>query len=359
MAVRTRRIARPVADIAVRLFGATALILLATPLPAVGESGEVAAFYRGKQINVVVGYGPGGGYDVYTRLLLRHMPRYVPGNPTMVVQNMPGAGSLRAANYVANAASRDGLTLGVFGAPAALEPLFGNKDAKFETTAFAWLGNMIRDTAACGTWHNSGIASLDQIIASKTEVAFGASGAGSYGNQHAMILKHMLGANLRVITGFTGIKDIGLALERGEVQAACALALSTAKSTFEGNVRRGELKYFVQFGKDKDVPYFGGAPNFYKLIKTEEQRQIADLFFGQSEIARPLIGPPGTPPALVAALRKAMAQTVADKVFLAEAEKAGLDIEFVSGEETAQAFADFYKTPLALVAKAREIMGRK
>jgi tripartite-type tricarboxylate transporter receptor subunit TctC len=342
-----------------RLRGIATAALIAASVASSARADAVADFYKGKQINVVVGYGPGGGYDVYTRLLLRHMPRYVPGNPTMVVQNMPGAGSLRAANFIGNAASRDGLTLGVFGAPAALEPLFGNKDAKFETAGFAWLGNMIRDTAACGTWHNSGITSLDQIINANNEVVFGASGAGSYANQHSLILKHMLGAKLRVITGFTGIKDIGLALERGEVQAACALALSTAKATFDGNVKRGELKFLVQFGKNQDVPYFGGAPNFYKMLKTDEQRQIADLFFGQSEIARPLSGPPGLPPALVAALRKAMADAVADKAFLAEADKAGLDIDFVSGEETTQSFADFYQTPADVVAKAREIMGRK
>ena len=285
-----------------RILGAAAAVLVALSAVSAARADAVADFYKGKQINVVVGYGPGGGYDVYTRLLIRHMPRYVPGNPIMVVQNMPGAGSLRAANFIGNAASRDGLTLGVIGAPAALEPMFGNNDAKFETGGFAWLGNMIRDTAACGTWHNSGITSLDQIINAKTDVVFGASGAGSYGNQHSLILKQMLGAKLRVITGFTGIKEIGLALERGEVQAACALALSTAKATFDGNVKRGELKFLVQFGKGQDVPYFGGAPNFYKMIKTEEQRQIADLFFGQSEIARPLIGPPGLQPAFVAAL---------------------------------------------------------
>ena len=342
-----------------RILGAAAAMLIALSAASAASADQVADFYKGKQINVIVGYGPGGGYDVYTRMLLRHMPRHVPGNPTMVVQNMPGAGSLRAANFIGNAASRDGLTLGVFGAPAALDPLFGNKDAKFETTAFAWLGNMIRDTAACGTWHNSGFKSLDQIINAKTEVVFGASGTGSYAYQHSMLLRHMLGAKLRVITGFTGIKDIGLALERGEVQAACALALSTAKATFDGNVKRGELKFLVQFGRNQDVPYFGGAPNFYKMIKTDEQRQIADLFFGQSEIARPLIGPPGMQPAFVAALRKAMADAVADPAFLADAAKAGLDIDFVSGEETAQSFADFYKTPADVVAKAREIMGRK
>jgi tripartite-type tricarboxylate transporter receptor subunit TctC len=318
----------------------------------------VADFYKGKQINVVVGYGPGGGYDVYTRHLLRHMPRFVPGNPTMVVQNMPGAGSLRAANFVANAAPKDGTTLVVMGAPAALEPLFGNKDAKFETLKLNWIGNMIRDTAACGTWHNSGITSLKQIINAKEPVVFGSSGQGSYSNQHALVLKHMLGANLRVISGFKGIKDMGLALERGELQAQCALALSTAKAAFDGNVQRGELKFLVQFGKE-DHPYFRGAPNFYKMIKTDEQRRVADLFFGISEIARPLLGPPGMPPEIVAALRKAMAQAVADKAFREEAEKQGLPIEFVSGEDTADVFVEFYKTPPALVAKAREIMGRQ
>ncbi len=341
----------------------TLRILCAAAIALAGAFGaahadEVADFYKGKQITVVVGYGPGGGYDVYTRQLLRHMPRYIPGNPTMVVQNMPGAGSLRAANFVTNAAPKDGTTLVVMGAPASLEPLFGNKDAKFETLKLNWIGNMIRDTAACGTWHNSGITSLDDIVKAKTPVVFGASGAGSYSNHHALVLKEMLGANLRVITGFKGIKDMGLALERGELQAQCALALSTAKAAFDGNVQRGELKFLVQFGK-QDHPYFGGAPNFYKMLKTDEQRQVADMFFALSEIARPLLGPPGMPPAIVAALRKAMADAVADKTFRAEAEKSGLPIEFVSGEETAQVFVDFYKTPATVLDKARAIMGRK
>ena len=335
-----------------------AAVLIAAVAAPHARADAVADFYKGKQINVVVGYGPGGGYDVYTRLLARHMPRHIPGNPIMVIQNMPGAGSLRAANYVANVAPKDGTMLGVFGAPAALEPLFGNKNAQFETVKFAWLGNMIRDTAACATWHNSGIKSLQQIIDAKTEVVFGSSGPGSYANQHALVLKHMVGAKLRVISGFKGIKDMGLALQRGEVQALCAMALSTSKAAFDANVKRGELKYLVQFGK-KNVPYFGGAPNFYAMLKTDEQRQVADLFFGQSEIARPLIGPPGMPPAIVAALTKAMADAVKDPAMLADAAKIGIDIEPMSAQETAQSFANAYNTPPEVVKKAREIMGRK
>lgn len=342
---------------ATRVPAAVASIALALLGGGVAQADPIADFYKDKQITVIVGYDPGGGYDVYTRLLLRHMPRHVPGNPTMVVQNLPGAGSLRAANFIANAAPKDGTTLGVFGAPAALEPLFGGKDAKFDTLAFNWLGNLIRDTAACGTWHNSGITSLQQVIDAKTDYVFGASGQGSYAYQHSMVLKDMVGAKLRVITGFKGIKDVGLALERGEVHGACALSLSTAKTTFDRNVKSGELKFLVQFGKS-DLSYFGGAPNFYRMIKTDEQRQLTDLFFGQMEIARPLIAPPGAPPAIVAALRKAMAAAARDPGLLADAAKANLDIEFVSGEETAKAFADFYRTPPALVAKARAIMGR-
>ena len=196
------------------------------------------------------------------------------------------------------------------GAPAALEPLFGNKDAQFETAELQL--DRQHDPRHRGLRHlaQQGITILEQIIKAKTPVVFGASGTGSYSNHHALVLKHMLGANLRVITGFKGIKDMGLALERGEVQAPCALALSTAKPPSTGNVKRGELKFLVQFGKTRTTRYFGGAPNFYKMIKTEEQSQIADLFFRQSEIARPLIGPPGLQPAFVAALRKAMADTI-------------------------------------------------
>jgi len=335
-----------------------AAVAMTAMVGSFAQADEVADFYKGKQINVVVGSGAGGGYDVYTRLLARHMPRYVPGHPTMVVQNMPGAGSLRAANFVANAAPKDGTALLVMGAPTALEPLFGSNDAKFDALKLAWLGNMIRDTAACGTWYNSGITSLEQMINAKTPVPFGASGTSTYANYHAMVLKHMLGANVKVVMGFKGMNDAILALERGELQAQCSLSLSTAKAAFDGQVQRGDLKFLVQFGKEND-PYFGNTPNFYRMIKTDEQRQLADLFFGQSEISRPLIGPPGMPPAITAALRKAMADAVADTAFRAEADKAGLPIQFVSGEETAQSFAEFFRTPPAVLQQAREIMGRK
>jgi tripartite-type tricarboxylate transporter receptor subunit TctC len=321
------------------------------------NAGPVADFYKGKQIKIVVGYGPGGGYDSYARLLARHMSRHIPGNPGIVIQNMPGQGSLLAANYVANIVPRDGTALGVFGAPAALEPLFGNKRAQFETTKLTWIGNMLRDVASCVTWQTSNIKSLKQIINAKAEVVFAATGAGSYGNQHAQVLKHLLGANVRVITGFRSLKDIAAALERSEAQVACAVFVSTAKTAFAPAVKNGQLKFLVQFGEQNE-PYFGDAPNVYTMLKSKEDRQVADLFFGQVKISRPLIGPPGMPGPIVAALRKAMMDALNDRALLADAAKAGLKIDAVSGEETAKIMAGFYEAPPAVVRRAMAILGR-
>jgi tripartite-type tricarboxylate transporter receptor subunit TctC len=276
----------------------------------------------------------------------------------VVVQNMPGAGSMKVAINIFQVAPKDGTVLGVFGAPAALEPLFGNKRAQFETERFAWIGNMLRDVASCATWQGSGINSLQDVIKARSEVVFGATGAGSYGNQHALVLKHMLGANLRVITGFKGLKDMALALERNEVQAACAVFVSTAKTAFGPAVRQGQLKFLVQFG-EQDVPYFGKAPNFYRLLKTAEDRQVADLFFGQVTVSRPIIGPPGMPPPIVEILRSAMTETLKDPALLADAAKSGLDIDPVSGADTARTMASFYATPQAVVQRAMAIMGRQ
>lgn len=343
---------------AARFLAIAALGGLAVAATTRGAAADpVADHFRGKSISVIVGYDPGGGYDVYTRLLTRFMSPHTPGNPAYVIQHMPGAGSLRAANYIANVAPKDGTTLGVFSAPAALEPMFGNTAAQFDPLRLTWVGNMFRDTAACGTWANSGIASLQDIAKSDKEIVFGATGPGSYGNQHALVLKDMLGLKLKVITGYKGVKDVGLALQRGEIQVACAMNLSTVKAAFGQQVASGELRFIVQFGK-RPNPYFAGAPSFYSMIKGDEQNAVADLFFEQVEIARPVIGPPDMPPAVVAALRKAMWDTIADKGLREEAARLGLDIDPVSGEDTAKAIAALTRVPPPVIAKAKAIMGR-
>ncbi|MDP2355426.1 MAG: tripartite tricarboxylate transporter substrate-binding protein [Beijerinckiaceae bacterium] len=331
---------------------------VAFAIPALSKADEVATFYAGNTIRIIVGYDPGGGYDAYARILAPAFGKHIPGSPQVIIQNMPGAGSMKAADFIYNVAPRDGTQLGVFSAATALEPLFGNTSARYETVKFGWIGNMFRDTHACATWKNSGIDDLQQIISSDKEVVFGATGAGSAGNQHALVLKNMLGANIRVINGYKGIRDVGLALQRNEVQVACAMALSTVKSSFPNDYASDDLRMLVQFGKERH-PFMKDATHFYDLLRTEEDRQVADLFFGQSAIARPLAGPPDLPTARLAALRSAMTTALKDPGLLSAADKAGADIVPETGEELTTAFSAFYRTPPSVVERAKQIMERK
>ena len=339
----------------------TALVCAAIAASAAGSapgSAETAAdFFKGRQINFVVGYTPGGGYDTYTRLLANHIGKHIPGNPSAIVTNMPGGGSLKAANYIYNVAPKDGTHLGVFSAPTAIEPLLGRDNAKFETLKFGWLGNMYADVHGCATWHKSNIRTLDDVVKAKEPVVFGATSASSYGNMHARVLQVMSGANVKIVTGYRGITGVGKALQQGEIAAACAMSVSTLKSSFRALKDSGEFRMFVQFGK-KPEPYFGSATHFYGTLKSDTDRKAADFFFGQSAIARPVAAPPGVPADRLAALRTAFLDALKDPDLLAEAGKIGIDITPESAKEVETAFREMYETPPAVLARAIEIMGR-
>ena len=340
-------------DIRAACIAAAALVLNTTASAA----DPIADFYRGKTVTIAIGFGPAGGYDTYARILARHLGDHIPGKPNVLAQNMPGAGSMKLANYVYNVAPKDGTYIGMFSAQTALEPLYGNANARFETAKFTWIGNMHRDTGACGAWHSTGIASLQDLLKSDKEVIFGSTGASTNGHQHALILKSMMGAKVKLISGYKGIKDVNLAMQQGEVQAACGMSQSATQAAFANEVERGQIRMFVQFGRE-NVPFFGKATNFYSLLKTDEDRQIADLFFGTGEISRPFTAPPGLRAEITAALRGAMMATLADPGLLADARKSKNDISPMSGEEVAARFAAFAKTPPAIVKKALAIIGR-
>ena len=335
-----------------------ACVAASAPRPTFAdEVAEVAQFYKGRSINIAIGYGPGGAYDAYMRALAPHWGRYIPGNPQIVLQYMPGAGSLVAANYVVNVAPKDGTTLGVFSVTTALEPLFGNVSAKFDPARLVWIGNMYADDAGCASWKDRGITRLRHVIDTPTEIAFGATGPGSSGNQQALVLKHLLGAKLKVVQGYKGIKEVGLALERGEIQAACSMSVGAVKSAFDSEYRSGNMKIFVQFGRNKH-PYFADADHFYAENLEPEQRAIADLILGQSDLSRPIAGPPGLPSAITSALRKAFMATLADKDFLEGAAKMNVEITPTSGEATEKRFAEFLRTAPAVVAKVKQMQGQ-
>lgn len=334
--------------------GASALLIAAVVVPP-AHADAVADFYKGNQITIQVGFGAGGGYDTTTRLFAQHFGRHIPGKPTVVVQNVPGAGSMNVANTLFNVAPADGSVLGVFASSTALEPLFGNAKANYDPRRFEWIGSTHRDIASCGVWKGGrqGIGNLHDLLQAKQAVLFGSTSPTAITSQHPLLLKNMLGANLKVVYGYKGTKDVSLAMMRGEVDGSCGMFESSVRSAFDQHVQSGELTIIVQFGRDRTVPYFKDATRFYELLKSEEQRKVADVIFRQTELARPLAAPPGAPRQRVAALRKAMLDTLKDPEMIADANRLQLAFDPIPGEGAAAMFADFYNTPPALVEQAR------
>jgi tripartite-type tricarboxylate transporter receptor subunit TctC len=336
------------------LAAASALAAATATAPAACAD-AVADFYKGAQITIQVGFGAGGGYDTTTRLLARYFGKHIPGNPAVVVQNLPGAGSMVVANSVFNTAPKDGSVLGVFASSTALEPLFGNKKALYDPRKFEWIGSTHRDIASCGVWKGArqGIKSLPDLIKAKETVVFGSTSPTAITSQHTLFLKNVLGANVKVVYGYKGTKDVSLAMMRQEVDASCGMFESSVRSAYDQHVQAGDFKIVVQFGRDRAVPYFKDATRMYELLTTEEQKKVADVIFRQTELARPLAAPPGTPRERVAALRTAMLATLKDPEMVADAKRLEIDFDPVTGEETAQMFADFFNTPATLVEQAR------
>lgn len=333
---------------------ACALTALAVAPAAQGQT--VADFYKGKTVSVLIGFPPGGGYDANTRLLARYMGRYLPGEPTLVPSNMPGAGSLVAANYTYNVAPADGTVFTQFAPSTAMEPILGNKAARFDPTKFSWIGSMAQEVAYCGIWQGPGVAtSWDEAM--QQEVIFGGGATSAITYQHPMVLKNVLGAKLKVVPGYPGTRDINLAMQRGEVHGSCGLFVSSIASQWSKEVASGQLKLVVQMGS-KTTDRYGKVPSAFDYAKTEEQKQILDVHFGQLLLSRPFAAPPNVPAERLSALRAAFMATLQDKTFLAEAEKAGLDVDPATGDEIQAILAKFAGFPPEVLRKAEAAMGR-
>ena len=300
-----------------------------------GAAETAADFYKGKTVSLIAGFPPGGGYDTYVRVLARHYGRFLPGQPTVVASNMPGAGSLTAANNIYAKYAPDGLALAMFASSAAMEPLIGNKAALFDATKFSWVGSMSQDVAYCGVWqHPGGATTFDEMLTKETIIGGGAPAAITY--QHPMVLKNVLKANFKVIQGYKGTRDINIAMQRGEVNGTCGMFGSSVKAQFGAEVKDGRMKLFIQMGS-KRSDEFGKIPSVFDYAKTDEDRAILQFHFGQLLLGRPLAGPPGIPADRLEALRDALFATMKDPQFLAEATKAGLDIDPVSPDEVDEA----------------------
>jgi len=334
--------------------GAAALCLLAATASA--QADAVSDFFKGKTLSLIAGFPPGGGYDTYVRVLARHFGRFIPGQPAVVASNMPGAGSLTVANHIYSKAAPDGLTLAMFASSAAMEPLLGNKAAQFDNTKFSWIGSMSNDVAYCGVWQSPGTpATFNEMLTTETIFGGGAPAAITY--QHPMVLKNVLRANIRVIQGYAGTRDINLAMQRGEVHGTCGLFGSSIKSSFAEDFKAGRLKVVIQMGNKKSDE-FGAVPSVFDYAKTDEERAVLDVHFRQLLLGRPLAGPPGIPTDRLKALREALTAAMKDPEFLAEANKAGLDIDPASVEEVEELLKRFAAFPPAVFRKAQEAIGR-
>lgn len=331
--------------------------LLATTVTAAvafcwaGASG--AQEFSAKNVNLVVGFPPAGGYDSIARIFARHYGKHLPGNPSIVVQNQPGAGSLTAANLLYNAAPKDGSHMAMFASSAALEPLMGNQLAKFDANKFEWIGNLNRDTPSCGAWASSGIKTWSDVATRKSR--FGASGPAAITAQHAFYLRNVLGADIQVIMGLGGTGPIVLAMQRGEVDASCGMFLSSVRGSFRNDYDKGNLIIFMQLGKKKD-PFFKDAAHIYDIVKNPDDLKLTEFIFTQAEVTRPLALPPGTPASIVAAMRAGFDKAVRDKEYLAELEKAQIDGNPMTGAETAEAFREAVSAPPAIIERSKKVL---
>jgi len=320
--------------------------------PAAAES--VEDFYRGKSVSLVIGYSVGGGYDLYARQVARHMGKYIPGRPTIVPQNMSGAGSLRAAGYLYSAAAKDGSVFGTFGRTMAIQPLVSTT-APFDGTKFSWLGSVTNDVSTCVTWHTSDVKTWADML--EKPVTLGGEGPGADPDVFALLYKNVFGAKVKLVPGYHGTNDITLAMERGEVDGLCGLSWSTLKSRHMQWMKDNKINIIVQAAFKKE-PELAAVPLVTEAAKTAEQKQILKLVLGSQEMARPFAAPPGIPEDRKAALISAFEQTMTDPEFLSEAQKLELDVNPVNAKSIEDLLGEIYATPKDVLAKAAQAFAR-
>jgi tripartite-type tricarboxylate transporter receptor subunit TctC len=318
-----------------------------------GAVADVADFYRGKTVTLLVGQLPGGGYDAYTRLLARHIGRHISSNPLVIVRNMPGAGSLVAANHLYNVAPKDGTTLGVFASSTLFSVKLGEDRAKFETEKFTWIGNMDQTTGTCVVSAGSGIKSFDELF-SKSAI-FGAEGPASVNSIHPRGFNALFGTRIQIVNGYPGSTQVLLAMIRGEVQGGCGFALSSLKSTRRHDWESGNIKAIIQTGLDKHDE-LKGVPHIYDFAKSEDDKKVMHVIYGTHALGRPLVAPPQLPADRTKALRDAFNASMKDPELLAEAQKTQLPIEPWTGEQTEKVVAQFASYPKAIYERAEKFL---
>jgi tripartite-type tricarboxylate transporter receptor subunit TctC len=320
---------------------------------------EVANEYlAGKQISLFIGTTAGGGYDLYARTLARHIARHIPGHPSIIAKNMPGAGGLTLANYLYNRAASDGSELATVQNGLPFEKLFqtlsaDGKNALFDATKFGWIGSIMQTVFVTVTWHASGVKTLQE--ATMKEVVLGASATSSDSYILAMLSNNLLGTKFKVVHGYAGAAEVDLAVENGEVQGEAGKDWSTLTSTRPQWISDKKINILLQMGL-KTRPDLKGVPTAIELARTPDDRQIMEIVFAKFGMSRPFLAPPGIAPQRLEMLRRAFDATMNDSAFRAEAERLGMEVDPVTGENVQALVSRIMATSADLARRAREIL---
>lgn len=312
---------------------------------------SAADFYKGKNVTVLVGFSAGGGYDQYARVLARHMGRHIPGNPDMIVQNQPGAGSLNAVRQLDATQPKDGSVLGTFNPGLITESLTDPTKVKFNFNEVAWVGSVTRDFRVCYMWHTTGVKNWEELV-KDPEVILGGTGKGTGSYVNGAILRNLFGIKVKHVLGFPGSADQRLAIERGELEGDCGSWSSVPPEW----IRDRKVNPIVTFSPVESPELPAGVPYVGKFATNDVQTQTLEMLIASGELGRPFIMSKAVPKDRLAVMRKAFDLTMVDKQFLDEAQKQMLPVNPIDGEEAAKIIDKIYKMPPAIVAKAKEVL---
>ena len=329
---------------------AAALALCGLSRTASAQS--VEDFYKGKTVTIMIGYGPGGTDDVWARLIAKYMGEHIPGKPTVVATNVPGAGSLLLANQIYNTQPKDGTVIGLINRGVPFEPLLGGIGTRFDPMKFNYVGSPDRDTPACAIRVDAPVQAMQELLTK--EYIVGATGSGSDSQLYPEVLANMLGVKMKIVQGYPGSRDILLATERGEVQGGC-VSYDTIVRDLMYREKRTRILFQAALKADDRMP---DVPMIHDLATSDQQKQALDLFLQRTLVGRPFVMAPGVPAARLEAIRNAFLAALKDPGLAADARVAGVNIHYVSPDELTKIISESYASPAAVVASVKKALGR-
>jgi tripartite-type tricarboxylate transporter receptor subunit TctC len=322
------------------------IVATAAPIAAQGQS------LAGKSVHMIIGFGPGGGYDLWGRTVARHIGRHLPGNPTVIAQNMPGAGSYAAASYIFNIAPKDGTVLGIIARDAALGPLSGAAGARFDPTKLSWIGTPAKETNVCIAYHTARVQSVEDLF--DKPLILGDTGPGTGTRSYPKALNELIGTKFKLVGGFPASSDVFLAMERGEVEGICE-SLDSIRIRRPDWIPTKKVAILFQGGAEPN-PELKGVPFVLDLARTAEQRLAIEFLYAGQGIGRPFVAPPGLPADRLKMLRSAFNATMKDADFAAEVQKSKLELEPDDGEHLTALIMKIYATPKPIVDKITSLI---